>query len=313
MSASLCSYLQWVSLHFTQKLQSLQRTLLFAPDVLKQDCSEHLTAALHQKKAWHLEGQCKNCCWLQRTPDKWSEVETSSQVPGGWQHRGMILWLRLGGDRHGISHLCSDLGVVQAAGGKAEGPEGFVPMCDRELQLLVEWDNLEHVPKHLWQQNPPNSFYSLQLEPSWLLCPPRATLPPSLGSLNWPLHPTPLQYSWNRFPRWRQRKKTSRGKTLWSYHQNCPQQMELAIFCPDGELYLKALHPLFMMGIFLQGIIRRKLVSSAEKLGKHQGRPVSLFHTAGFSAAQVFFPLALGPSKDECWISLSITHRLICY
>lgn len=78
------------------------------------------------------------------------------------------------------------------------------------------------------------------------------------------------------------------------------KEMESAIFCTDGELYPRALHPLFMMGIFLQGIIRRKLVSSAEKLGKHQGRPVSLFHTAGFSAAQVFFPLALGPSKDEC-------------
>lgn len=64
---------------------------------------------------------------------------------------------------------------------------------------------------------------------------------------------------------------------------------------------------------FLQGIIRRKLDSSAEKLGKHQDRPVSLFYTAGFSAAQVFFPLAFGPSKDECWISLNITHRLICY
>ena len=56
--------------------------------------------------------------------------------------------------------------------------------------------------------------------------------------------------------------------------------------------------PIYME--FLQGIIRRKLDSSAEKLGKHQGRPVSLFYTAGFSAAQVFFPLALGPSKDEC-------------
>lgn len=78
------------------------------------------------------------------------------------------------------------------------------------------------------------------------------------------------------------------------------KKMEFAILCTDGELYLKALHPLFMMGIFLQGTMRRKLVSSAEKLGKHQGRPVSLFHTAGFSAAQVFFPLALGPSKDEC-------------
>lgn len=51
---------------------------------------------------------------------------------------------------------------------------------------------------------------------------------------------------------------------------------------------------------FLQGIIRRKLDSSAGKLGKRRGRPVSLFYTAGFSAAQVFFPPALGPSKDEC-------------
>ena len=64
---------------------------------------------------------------------------------------------------------------------------------------------------------------------------------------------------------------------------------------------------------FLQGIIRRKLDSSAGKLGIHEDRPVSLFYTAGFSAAQVFFPSALGPYKDECWISLNITHRLICY
>lgn len=163
----------------------------------------------------------------------------------------------------------------------------------------------------------PNTESSQQLlqpslEPSWLLCPPRATFPRCLGYLNWLLQ---TLHSWHSFPRWRQRNKTIRGKKLWSYHQKWPQKknMELAILCTDGELYLKALHPLFMMGIFLQGIIRRKLVSSAEKLGKHQGRPVSLFHTAGFSAAQVFFPLALGPSKDECWISLSITHRLICY
>lgn len=87
------------------------------------------------------------------------------------------------------------------------------------------------------------------------------------------------------------------GLTTKTAHR---KEMEFAILCTDGELYLKALHPLFMMGIFLQGTMRRKLVSSAEKLGKHQGRPVSLFHTAGFSAAQVFFPLALGPSKDEC-------------
>lgn len=79
-----------------------------------------------------------------------------------------------------FSPLCFDLatlGVDYAAGSKAEGEEGFAPMCDRELQLLVKQDNLEHVPKHLWQQNPPNSFYKLQLEPSWLLCPPRTALP----------------------------------------------------------------------------------------------------------------------------------------
>lgn len=51
---------------------------------------------------------------------------------------------------------------------------------------------------------------------------------------------------------------------------------------------------------FVRDIIRKKLDSSAGKLGKHHGRPVSLFYTAGFSAAQVFFPPALGPSKDEC-------------
>lgn len=289
--------------------------------MLKQDCSEHLTAVQHQKnKAWHLVRSMKRfLVGLQKgtihLARGWDEQ------PGHWwvTAQRMIPMLRLGGDRHGIFpplFWFGNTGDWLCCWRQGRGGRRFAPVCDRELQLLVKQDNLEHVPKHLWQQNPPKSFYNLQLEPSWLLCPPRATLPRYLGSLSWPLQiPIPLQHSWNSFPRWRQRKKTGRGKTLWPYQQNCPQKRKWSpqFSAQMGSCIQGHYIPYLWWGFFLQGIIRRKLVSSAEKLGKHQGRPVSLFHTAGFSAAQVFFPLALGPSKDECWISLSVTHRLICY
>lgn len=77
------------------------------------------------------------------------------------------------------------------------------------------------------------------------------------------------------------------------------KKMEFAVLCTDGELYTKALHLSLHCGLFVRHF-RRKFDSSTEKLGKHQGGPVPLFHTAGFSTAQVFSPLALGPSKDEC-------------
>lgn len=240
-----------------------------------------------------------------KVPVNWG----SDQQPGhGWQHRwgwqiwyfppSVLIWQHWG-------WLC--------CWGRGRGGRRICPNVWQNCSSL--WNkSLKHVPKHRILPTAPTTF-SCSLSGSCAL--PEPHFPDALGTQTGSYRPsTPPQYSWNSFPRWRQRKKTIRGKKLWSYHQKWPQKkkkMELENFCTDGELYLKALHPLFMMGIFLQGIIRRKLVSSAEKLGKHQGRPVSLFHTAGFSAAQVFFPLALGPSKDECWISLSITHRLICY
>lgn len=189
-------------------------------------------------------------------------------------------------------------------------------MCDRELQLLVELDNLEHVPKHFWQQNPPNSFYNLQLEPSWLLCPPRATLPPCLRSLNWPLlTPKPLQYSWNSFLRWRQRKKTSRGKTLWSYHQNCPQKRKRSWqFSAQMESYIwKHYIPYLWRGFFYKALLEGSLSALLRNLANIRADQSHSFTQLDFLQLKYFSPLALGPSKDECWISLSITHRLICY
>lgn len=148
-----------------------------------------------------------------KAPVNWG----SDQQPGhGWQHRwGWQIW-----------HFPHSVLIWQHWGwlccwGRGRGGRRICPNVWQNCSSL--WNkNLKHVPKHRILPTAPTTF-SCSLSGSCAL--PEPHFPDALGTQTGSYRPsTPPQYSWNSFPRWRQRKKTIRGKKLWSYHQKWPQK-----------------------------------------------------------------------------------------
>lgn len=75
------------------------------------------------------------------------------------------------------------------------------------------------------------------------------------------------------------------------------KKMEFALFCTDGELYLKALHPLFMLWILCETLLERSLTALLGNLANTMADQSHSFTQLDFLQLKYFSLLLLAHPK----------------
>lgn len=82
--------------------------------------------------------------------------------------------------------------------------------------------------------------------------------------------------------------------------------MEFAIFCTDGELYPKALHPLFMLWIFCKALLEGSLTALLRNLASTRTDQSHSFTQLDFLQLKYFSLLLLAHPKMSAEFPLTL-------